>query len=223
MRPCLRQPIPVPVVVGDQGRRAGLSPDVIAAAALDHVDEHGLDALSMRALARRLDVTPMALYNHVAGKDELLVRLVDLMAEEMAGSRPSGSWREQVEAVAHAMRSTHLAHPEAISLVLTTDSTSEAVLRPIELALDGFARAGLDVRRSRAAWIGLVGLVTGHVAYEIRGHFVDPVDPAGVPAQLDRLHAVLSAGPAVYDEAFADALRWYLDGIERQAGPTASP
>lgn len=200
--------------MGERGRRAGLSPEVLAKAALDLVDDEGLDALSMRALARRLGVTPMALYNHVTDKDELLARMTDLVAGEMAAATPPGPWREQVEEVAHAMRATHLAHPAAITLLLTADSVTEASLRPVEAALDGFARAGLDAGGSRAAWIGLVGLVTGHAAYELRGHFVRPVDPTDLPHGFDRLRDVVACGPADHDTAFTTALGWYLDGIE---------
>src|SRR5438046_586131 len=53
-------------------RRKPLSRERILAAALELVDEHGIDALSMRKLAQSLGYEAMSLYNHVANKDDLL-------------------------------------------------------------------------------------------------------------------------------------------------------
>ena len=52
--------------------RPGLSRDKITAAALRLIDREGLEALTMRGLARELEVDPMAVYRHYAGKSELV-------------------------------------------------------------------------------------------------------------------------------------------------------
>src|SRR6059058_4429961 len=52
--------------------RHTLDRDTVAAAALDLMDAHGLGALTIRALAQRLGVAPMALYNHAATKEDIL-------------------------------------------------------------------------------------------------------------------------------------------------------
>ena len=63
------------------GRRQTLTRGRIVAAAIAIADAEGLDALSMRRLATALDVGPMTLYRHVAGKDELVYAMVrELMA-----------------------------------------------------------------------------------------------------------------------------------------------
>jgi Bacterial regulatory proteins, tetR family len=54
------------------GRTAQISRAAILSAGLAIADEHGLSAVTMQAVARRLRVTPMALYRHVANKDDLL-------------------------------------------------------------------------------------------------------------------------------------------------------
>jgi AcrR family transcriptional regulator len=68
-------------------------------AALQLVDEKGLAALTMRALATELEVSPMALYNHVRDKDELVDLMVDLMLGEVDCSVTEGDWVTQLRAL----------------------------------------------------------------------------------------------------------------------------
>src|SRR5512144_2068316 len=64
-------------------RRPSLTRPRVVRAALRLVDEKGRDALTMRALASELQVSTMALYNHVHDKDELVDLMVDLMLGEV--------------------------------------------------------------------------------------------------------------------------------------------
>ncbi|HYF73636.1 MAG TPA: helix-turn-helix domain-containing protein, partial [Nocardioides sp.] len=68
---------------GRPPRRAGLSPDRIAQAALEVVDTEGLDALTVRAVAARLEVAPSALYKHLAGMDALLDLVLDRIVSDV--------------------------------------------------------------------------------------------------------------------------------------------
>jgi AcrR family transcriptional regulator len=68
-------------------------------AALRLVDEKGLTALTMRALATELEVSPMALYNHVQDKDELVDLMVDLMLGEVDTTSREGDWLTQLRAL----------------------------------------------------------------------------------------------------------------------------
>lgn len=60
---------------------SGCRPRTRAAVAL--ADEAGIEALSMRRLAQALGVVPMALYKHVANKDELLDGVIDVVVGEI--------------------------------------------------------------------------------------------------------------------------------------------
>jgi AcrR family transcriptional regulator len=57
--------------------RRRLTVEAVVEAALDCTAEAGLDKLTMRAVAARLGSSPMALYRHVADRDELVARTVD--------------------------------------------------------------------------------------------------------------------------------------------------
>ena len=62
----------------DEERQRGLTRDRLVGAALELVNEEGLDALSMRALADRLEVKAASLYWHVRDRRELLELLAEL-------------------------------------------------------------------------------------------------------------------------------------------------
>jgi len=65
------------------GRPAVLSRGQVLDAALALFDAHGVGAVTIRRVATALDVSPMALYRHVADKDELLLVLVDRLAARL--------------------------------------------------------------------------------------------------------------------------------------------
>ncbi|MGU3432595.1 TetR/AcrR family transcriptional regulator [Actinomycetes bacterium M1A6_2h] len=61
----------------DTGRRAGLSRDAVLSAAREIAAQNGLDNLTIRSLAARLDVAPNAVYGWVDSKAALFDALVD--------------------------------------------------------------------------------------------------------------------------------------------------
>lgn len=65
------------------GRPAVLSRHMVLDAAMALLESDGIGSVSIRGVARRLHVSPMALYRHVADKDELLVALVETLASEL--------------------------------------------------------------------------------------------------------------------------------------------
>jgi AcrR family transcriptional regulator len=75
-----------PIREAASGRRVRVSRDRALRAAVALADEAGLESLTMRSLAQELGVVPMALYKHVANKDDL----IDGMVESIIGptSRP---------------------------------------------------------------------------------------------------------------------------------------
>jgi AcrR family transcriptional regulator len=97
--------------------------------ALALVDEHGLAAMSMRAVAERVGLTSMALYPYVGGKDALLDGLVDLLRLELDtqyGTDPGPDWRHRLRALGRAVRAVAHEHPGAFPLLLTRPSAGAA-------------------------------------------------------------------------------------------------
>ena len=82
----------------------GLSRERLVGAALQLINEDGLDALSMRALADRLDVKAASLYWHVRDRRELLELLAESIVESIQPVQARGGWRQSVLAAGAALR-----------------------------------------------------------------------------------------------------------------------
>jgi len=97
--------------------RAPLSRTRVLQAAVALADEAGLEAFSMRGLAQQLGVVPMALYKHVANKDELLDGMVDVVFSEI--ELPSGDldWRSAMRCRAVSTRDALKRHSWAIGMM----------------------------------------------------------------------------------------------------------
>ncbi len=86
-------------------------------AAVALADQTGLEAFSMRGLAQKLDVVPMALYKHVANKDELLDGMVDIVFGEMDPPSDADDWRPALRRRAISARDALKRHSWAIGLM----------------------------------------------------------------------------------------------------------
>ncbi|MGW4800665.1 TetR/AcrR family transcriptional regulator, partial [Nonomuraea sp. NPDC004297] len=82
----------------------------IVAAAIALADEGGLDEVSLRKVAARLDVGPMRLYGYISTKEELFDLMVDEVYAEILPEEPPGGWREALRLNAHRTRRAVLRH-----------------------------------------------------------------------------------------------------------------
>jgi AcrR family transcriptional regulator len=90
---------------------ADLDTDRIAAAGLAVADERGASGFTMRAVADKLGVTPMALYHHVADKKALVSLVADEVVKERPLPAPTGDWLEDIWQIARWLREITHAHP----------------------------------------------------------------------------------------------------------------
>jgi AcrR family transcriptional regulator len=88
----------------EEDRQRGLSRERLVDAALELINGDGLEALSMRALADRLEVKAASLYWHVRDRRELLELLAESIVESIAPVRARGGWRQSVLAAGAALR-----------------------------------------------------------------------------------------------------------------------
>ncbi|MFT3855676.1 MAG: helix-turn-helix domain-containing protein [Ilumatobacteraceae bacterium] len=64
----------------------------------------GLDAVTVRAVAKQLGVTPMALYRHVGDAEDLRAAVVDQLLAGMPVVAPVGTWEDRCRAWALSAR-----------------------------------------------------------------------------------------------------------------------
>jgi AcrR family transcriptional regulator len=96
--------------------RKPLNKERVLRAALVLADAEGIDALSMRRLAKELGVEAMSLYNHVANKDEILDGIVDLVAGEFELPSGAGDWKTAMRRHLISARDVLLRHRWATAL-----------------------------------------------------------------------------------------------------------
>lgn len=146
--------------------RAALTRERVVSAALALVDADGLDKLSMRRLAARLDVEAMSLYNHVSDKSDLLTGIADAVIAEIE-IPDAASWRARITALLEELRRVSVAHPRAFPLVVERGFTTPAALAPVEELLDALGGSGLDdTARVRALWM-LISYAIGAISCEL--------------------------------------------------------
>ncbi|MFG3253040.1 TetR/AcrR family transcriptional regulator [Streptomyces sp. NPDC048172] len=120
--------------------RQTLTPRRIAEAGVAIADAEGPDAITMRKLATRLGVAPMAAYRYVSGKDEVLELMVDLVYAELTIPEGTSGWRESLRALAVRTRDLTLRHPWLTLL----PPRAEFGLTPHRIAMTDQALTALD-------------------------------------------------------------------------------
>lgn len=193
-----------------QRPRAGLSQDRIVAAAVELLDADGLEALSMRTLAARMDTKATSLYRHVANKDELIELVVDEVYGEMEVPS-SGPWRTSVAEAARSLRAMVLRHPWVASvlgqvgLAELGPNLSDRSARLLEL----FRGGGFPGEEADLAMKTVLGYVVGMTVSEAA--YVQLLARSGQDEEELSLHGVTSK--ALRDKTFEYGLERVLRGL----------
>jgi AcrR family transcriptional regulator len=172
----------------------------VVAAATTLLDSYGIADLTMRRLARELNVSPGALYWHFANKQELLGAVADRILDGV----PSATGAVDV---CNRLRDALLSHTDGAELVSASFAAgqSEAMAQILARLTDAAAEAGVDAAHAE--------LAARTVVYYVLGFTVDEQsrlqwDAAG--AELPDGQSVLAEDPSA---RFAFGLRLLVDGI----------
>ncbi|MGO4457847.1 TetR/AcrR family transcriptional regulator [Streptomyces sp. M-16] len=125
-------------------QRTPLNRERVLRAAVALADGTGIDALSMRRLAQELDVVPMALYKHVANKEELLDGMTDAVVGEIDPPGAGPDWRQTVRARILSARRVLLRHPWAARVIESRTGPTPAVLDYLDSMAGIFREGGLS-------------------------------------------------------------------------------
>src|SRR5205807_7134439 len=113
----------------------------IVSAALDLLDEAGLEGLTMRALAERMGVRAASLYWHIRDKEQLLGMLAEAIVAEVPEPDSALPWRAQLEAFATDYRRVLQSHRNAARIMIVTQP---AAPRLYERLVRSLLAAGFD-------------------------------------------------------------------------------
>lgn len=203
--------------------RNTLTRERVVVAAVDLADSEGLGALTIRAIAARLGVQPMALYHHLASKDEILDAIVDAVYAEVYLPSATGPWREELATRSRFMREALVRHPWALALMETRVHPGRANLANHEAVLDVLRTAGASLPATAHAYAVLDAFVYGFAlqeamlaAIDLAGSAEDllaGMDLASLPRMTEFATQHVLVGDYDFADSFEVGLRLVLDGI----------
>jgi AcrR family transcriptional regulator len=150
--------------------RDSLSPELIVRAAVAHVDQHGLESLTMRALGEELGAHFTALYRHFRNKDELLSAMFEMVISEIASevdfTNPDPLAR--IRSVALAFRKSLHKHPALVGTIVSTRGT-EATFRIQRQIASDMLKLGVPKELVAVKYQALESYVFGAAMFDYLG------------------------------------------------------
>jgi AcrR family transcriptional regulator len=144
-----------------------LTRERVLGAAVVLADEGGIEALSMRRLAKELGVEAMSLYNHVANKDEILDGIVDAVVGEIEHPSDGADWKAAMRRNAISTRDVLVRHPWASKLWMSRQTDSSVQLQHADWRLRTLREAGLPKDLIYHAFHILEAHVLGYTAMQL--------------------------------------------------------
>ncbi|HEY0496914.1 MAG TPA: TetR/AcrR family transcriptional regulator C-terminal domain-containing protein [Kutzneria sp.] len=196
--------------------------DQVVEAALELLDEVGLDAFTTRALTDRLGVQRGALYWHVKSKQELLAAVTELVVAPVFADTgdDNGDWADDLVEFAHRLRAAMLAHRDGARLVAAHVTMTRSGVELLENALARYTRQGIPLPVA-ARWGDIMAsYVTGYVLQEQSSPAPVPVD---VSAAAPDVQDFFTGGHPSSAETFAASVRTIVLGMRAEAETLAVP
>ncbi|WAL97471.1 TetR/AcrR family transcriptional regulator C-terminal domain-containing protein [Streptomyces sp. Je 1-369] len=196
----------------------------VARTALDLLNETGLEGLTLRAIAQRLDVKAPALYWHFKDKqallDEMATEMMRRMAEDFL-SAPDPDWRVALTAAMRGLRAHLLRHRDGAKVFSGTRYTDLSYAAPLEAHLRTLGEAGFAPGPAARAWFTAYNYTIGYVIEEQsttpgpdRGE--DGYDLAARAERLAAYPLAAAAGEEMFrshDRGFEEGLAAVVAGI----------
>jgi AcrR family transcriptional regulator len=207
--------------------RLPLSRDRILRAALELVDDAGIESLTMRKLGQVLGFEAMSLYNHVANKDDVLDGIVDLVLAETEPPAPGGDWETAVKTSAVSVHEVLRDHSWAAKLLMSPERIRPARLRYMDSLLGRLRKAGFSADTTYHAYHVLDGFIFGFSLWETShtytaeqvtdfvAKFAQVITPDQYPYVHEHGQQHMNEGPHRDVSAFEFGLDLILDGLKR--------
>ncbi len=164
--------------------RTRLTRDRVLQQAVAIADADGLAALTIRALASSLDVKPMAIYHHVANKEEILDGIVDIVFSEIELPAPDDDWQAGMRRRARSARTVMGRHTWAIALMETRTSPGPATLRHHNAVIGALREAGFTIEMVAHAFALIDAFIYGFSLQEATLPMSGPEDVAEIAAPM---------------------------------------
>ena len=200
------------------GSRRPLDREFILTGALDIIDTHGAEALTMRSLASHLESGTTTLYRHFTNRAALIAAVTDRVLGKVNSDAPSGTWQQVCKFLAQQLFDTLAAHPNLAPMLIEQPPTGPGRLAGREHFLAVLLRDGFTPDTARRLYATLSHYVLGF-AVQLRAHAevtptldISGADPTRFPATATT--AASGALPMTLAEEFTYGLDLIL-GIDR--------
>lgn len=201
-----------------------LSKASIVEAAAAVADRGGLSAVSMRTVARELDVEAMSLYYHVKNKDALLDALAEWVVGQFYLPKASQYWRNEIVTSAQSRREVLTAHPWGLGMIESRSEAGLVVPRHHDAIL-GSLYTVFDIRMAAHAFSLLDAYIYGFVLTETNLPFVSgaggeseiaaTVDLDALPNIGRMITELVMTGEYSFSAEFEIGLGLILNGLEK--------
>ncbi|MCQ1994231.1 TetR/AcrR family transcriptional regulator C-terminal domain-containing protein [Arthrobacter sp. zg-Y1171] len=214
-------------------RRPRLNRDAVLRAGVELADQVGTDGFTMRTLADELGVVPMALYKHVANKQELLEGMVDLVWAEVTEPESARGWKQAVRDRAASLWTALVTHRWAVGRMEAAGRPGPESLRQHNAMLGCLRQSGFTFRAAVHVMSLLDAYVYGFALQQKTLSFETPEESAEAAADtlngesaevaarypyLLEVVGELAKQGYDYDAEFNVGLDVLLDGIETLRG-----
>lgn len=140
---------------------------MIVKAAFTIADRDGLPAVSMRRVAKELACNPMSLYEHVAGKEDLLDLVADSALAELPEIDPATEWRAAMTELMTALHALLVRYPAVAHIMVARPLSGPMALERGGPAIETLLRAGFDDETAVELFIAVSSYTMGVALYEI--------------------------------------------------------
>ncbi|MFC4588765.1 TetR/AcrR family transcriptional regulator C-terminal domain-containing protein [Sphaerisporangium corydalis] len=173
-----------------------INAEVIAHTSLRLLNEVGLDGLTMRVVAKELDVKAPALYWHVKNKQELLDAMATLVmieaGEGLESPRRDVSWEDWLRELCLRLRRTMLRYRDGARVVAGTHVSHPVISRSIELTLRTLMDTGFSLDDAARAMPTLLHYTIGFTIEE-QARLGDAYTTGGNPYRPELIAEIIDA------------------------------
>lgn len=212
-------------------RKQPLSRARVIAAAVALADQTGYREFSMRRLGTQLGVSPMALYKHIGGREELLDEMVDVVFAELDDPVPGEPWLPAMRRRGISVREALRRHPWAVGLMESRKNPGPANLAHHNAVMGCLREAGFTFEMAVHAYSIQDSFIYGFALQEKTMGFETPEQAAaaarsrgegsdgyGDYAYLVEVEAELNRSGYDHAAEFEWGLDAILETLERRRG-----
>jgi AcrR family transcriptional regulator len=201
--------------------RVPLTQERIMAAAVEVLEEVGLEAFSTRKLAERLGCEAMSIYHHFPSKAHLMDALLDRFTASVAIPSTKAVWQDRLRGLVASFRKAAMGQPEFFRYAALHRLNTEGGLRLLNELLAIYFDAGFDTEGAARHFRLTSYYVIGGILDETSGYAGGPsaVNPPSNEVVARDFPYVAKVGPyfqkGAYEKTFDVGFELLIAGFEQ--------